>query len=258
MLAAILMVGGLLKVEQMDVDVFPDLNAPTVTVMTEAKGMAAEEVEQLVTFPIESALNGATDVRKVRSSSVMGFSIVWVEFDWNTDIYKDRQVVSEKLDRIQELLPNHVGRPVLGPQSSILGETMIVGLSSDSLSMQDLRTLADWKVRPKLLTVAGVSQITVVGGAMKEYQIVLHPEKMQHYAVGYNAVSQAVQGLNQNASAGIVSMHGNEYTVRGIVSSSDVAVLGNTVVKNASGEQVLLHQIATIQMAAKTDRKSVV
>lgn len=254
MLAAILMVGGLLKVEQMDVDVFPDLNAPTVTVMTEAKGMAAEEVEQLVTFPIESALNGATDVRKVRSSSVMGFSIVWVEFDWNTDIYKDRQVVSEKLDRIQELLPNHVGRPVLGPQSSILGETMIVGLSSDSLSMQDLRTLADWKVRPKLLTVAGVSQITVVGGAMKEYQIVLHPEKMQHYAVGYNAVSQAVQGLNQNASAGIVSMHGNEYTVRGIVSSSDVAVLGNTVVKNASGEQVLLHQIATIQMAAKTPK----
>lgn len=254
MLAAILMVGGLLKVEQMDVDVFPDLNAPTVTVMTEAKGMAAEEVEQLVTFPIESALNGATDVRKVRSSSVMGFSIVWVEFDWNTDIYKDRQVVSEKLDRIQELLPNHVGRPVLGPQSSILGETMIVGLSSDSLSMQDLRTLADWKIRPKLLTVAGVSQITVVGGAMKEYQIVLHPEKMQHYAVGYNAVSQAVQGLNQNASAGIVSMHGNEYTVRGIVSSSDVAVLGNTVVKNASGEQVLLHQIATIQMAAKTPK----
>lgn len=254
MLAAILMVGGLLKVEQMDVDVFPDLNAPTVTVMTEAKGMAAEEVEQLVTFPIESALNGATDVRKVRSSSVMGFSIVWVEFDWNTDIYKDRQVVSEKLDRIQELLPNHVGRPVLGPQSSILGETMIVGLSSDSLSMQDLRTLADWKVRPKLLTVAGVSQITVVGGAMKEYQIVLHPEKMQHYAVGYNAVSQAVQGLNQNASAGIVAMHGNEYTVRGIVSSSDVAVLGNTVVKNASGEQVLLHQIATIQMAAKTPK----
>lgn len=254
MLAAILMVGGLLKVKQMDVDVFPDLNAPTVTVMTEAKGMAAEEVEQLVTFPIESALNGATDVRKVRSSSVMGFSIVWVEFDWNTDIYKDRQVVSEKLDRIQELLPNHVGRPVLGPQSSILGETMIVGLSSDSLSMQDLRTLADWKVRPKLLTVAGVSQITVVGGAMKEYQIVLHPEKMQHYAVGYNAVSQAVQGLNQNASAGIVSMHGNEYTVRGIVSSSDVAVLGNTVVKNASGELVLLHQIATIQMAAKTPK----
>lgn len=254
MLAAILMVGGLLKVEQMDVDVFPDLNAPTVTVMTEAKGMAAEEVEQLVTFPIESALNGATDVRKVRSSSVMGFSIVWVEFDWNTDIYKDRQVVSEKLDRIQELLPNHVGRPVLGPQSSILGETMIVGLSSDSLSMQDLRTLADWKVRPKLLTVAGVSQITVVGGAMKEYQIVLHPEKMQHYAVGYNAVSQAVQGLNQNASAGIVAMHGNEYTVRGIVSSSDVAVLGNTLVKNASGEQVLLHQIATIQMAAKTPK----
>ena len=166
----VLLAVGTFTARHMEVDVFPDLNAPTVVVMTEANGMAAEEVERTVTFPIETAVNGATDVRRVRSSSTTGFSVVWVEFDWGTDIYRARQIVSEKLATLSETLPQNVGTPTLGPQSSILGELLIVGLTADTTSLQELRTLADWVIRPRLLATGGVAQVTVIGGDIKEYQ----------------------------------------------------------------------------------------
>ena len=177
--SVLLFAAGLYRTFNAEIDVFPDLNAPTVVVMTEANGMAAEEVEQLVTFPIETAVNGSTGVRRVRSSSTTGFSVVWVEFDWGTDIYLARQIVSEKLAAAAEDLPETAGNPTLGPQSSILGELMIIGLTADSTSMLDLRTLADWTFRPRLLSTGGVAQVAVLGGDIKEYQVLIHPEKMK-------------------------------------------------------------------------------
>ena len=165
--AVLLMLGGTYTAMHTDVDVFPDLTAPTVVVMTEANGMAAEEVEQLVTFPIETAVNGATHVRRVRSSSTNGFSILWVEFEWDTDIYLARQIVSERIAIVNDELPAGVGKPTLGPQSSILGEMMIIGLTADSTSMLDLRTIADWTIRTRLLSTGGVAQVSVIGGDIK-------------------------------------------------------------------------------------------
>ena len=176
--SVLLMLFGVYTTGNMEVDVFPDLNAPTVVVMTEARGMAAEEVERLVTFPVETAVNGATDVRRVRSSSTTGFSVVWVEFNWGTDIYRARQIVSEKLSTVRDELPAGIGNPTLGPQSSILGELMFVALTSDSTSLRDLRTIADWTIRPRLLATGGVAQVAVLGGEVKEYQILLSPERM--------------------------------------------------------------------------------
>lgn len=169
--SVLLMLAGVYTANNMEVDVFPDLNAPTVVVMTEAKGMAPEEVERLVTFPLETAVNGATDVRRVRSSSTTGFSIIWVEFNWGTDIYKARQIVSEKLAMAKDGLPKNVGTPTLGPQSSILGELMFVELTSDTTSMQELRSIADWTIRPRILATGGVAQVTVMGGDIKEYHV---------------------------------------------------------------------------------------
>ena len=190
--SVLLLIGGLYTANNMEIDVFPDLNAPTVVVMTEAKGMAPEEVERLVTFPIETAVNGATDVRRVRSSSTTGFSIVWVEFDWGTDIYLARQIVSEKLAVVKDQLPPNVGNPTLGPQSSILGELMFVALTSDSTSLQELRTIADWTIRPRILATGGVAPVTVIGVEIKEYQILFNPAKMQHYVIVFNQVNAAV------------------------------------------------------------------
>ena len=187
--AVLLVIGGLYTAKNAEIDVFPDLNAPTVVVMTEAGGMAAEEVEQLVTFPIETSVNGATGVRRVRSSSTAGFSVVWVEFEWDTDIYLARQIVSEKLATVSDALPDNVGSPTLGPQSSILGELLIIGLTADSTSMQDLRTMADWTIRPRLLSTGGVAQVSVIGGDLKEYQILLSPDKMKHYGVSLAEVT---------------------------------------------------------------------
>src|SRR5574344_2454142 len=185
-MGVLLTIGGLYTADNMEVDVFPDLNAPTVVVMTEAKGMAAEEVERLVTFPIETAVNGATDVRRVRSSSTNGFSVVWVEFNWGADVYRARQIVNEKLSTISDALPQGIGSPTLGPQSSILGELMFVSLTSDSTSLQELRTLADWTIRPRLMSSGGVAQVAVLGGDIREYQILLSPERMKHFGVGLN------------------------------------------------------------------------
>ncbi len=252
--AVLLLVGGIYTTARMEVDVFPDLNAPTVVVMTEAKGMAPEEVERLVTFPVETAVNGATDVRRVRSSSTTGFSVVWVEFDWGTDIYRARQIVSEKLAVVGESLPATAGNPTLGPQSSILGEVMILGLTADSTSMQDLRTLADWTIRPRLLSMGGVAQVTVLGGDIKEYQILLSPGKMRHYGVGLDEVMAAANEMNTNATGGILYEYGNEYIIRGILSTDRVGELGKTVVKRVGNVPVTLGDIAEIKVGAKAPK----
>ena len=247
----LLLVGGLYQTFHTEVDVFPDLNAPTVVVMTEAGGMAAEEVEQLVTFPIETAVNGATGVRRARSSSTTGFSVVWVEFDWDTDIYLARQIVSEKLATVAESLPDNVGNPTLGPQSSILGEVLIVGLTADSTSMLDLRTLADWVIRPRLLSTGGVAQVAVLGGDIKEYQVLIHPERMKHYGVTLGEVMAAARGMNTNANGGVIYQYGNEYIVRGVLSTDDVRQMGRAVVKTVGGAPVTLEDIADVQVGSQ-------
>lgn len=249
--AVLLMAGGMYTMTRTEVDVFPDLNAPTVVIMTEAGGMAAEEVEQLVTFPIETAVNGATGVRRVRSSSTTGFSVVWVEFDWGTDIYLARQIVSEKLTVVNEELPENVGNPTLGPQSSILGELLIIGLTSDSTSMLDLRTIADWTIRPRLLSTGGVAQVAVLGGDIKEYQILLHPDRMRHYGVTLAEVMDMTEGMNQNTNGGVIYEYGNEYIVRGVVSTDDVEQMSRAVIKTAGGAPVTLEDIADVRIGAQ-------
>ena len=255
--SVLLMVGGVYTSYNMEVDVFPDLNAPTVVVMTEARGMAAEEVERLVTFPVETAVNGATDVRRVRSSSTSGFSVVWVEFNWGTDIYKARQVVSEKLANVSNDLPEGIGKPTLGPQSSILGELMFVALTSDSTSLRDLRTIADWTIRPRLMATGGVAQVAVLGGEVKEYQILLSPERMAHYDVGLDEVLAAVQGMNGNVSGGTLYEYGNEYIIRGVVSTTDVSALSKALVKNTGTAAVCLRDVAEVRVGDKTPRTGV-
>ena len=250
----LLMIVGTYTATNMEVDVFPDLNAPTVVIMTEAKGMAPEEVERLVSFPVETAVNGATDVRRVRSSSTTGFSIVWVEFNWGTDIYRARQIVSEKLAVVKDALPSNVGNPTLGPQSSILGELMIIGLTADTTSLQDLRTLADWTIRPRLLSTGGVAQVTVLGGDIKEYQILLNPEKMKHYGIGLDEVIKVVTEMNQNASGGVLYEYGNEYIIRGLLSTNNIAALGATVVKSMDDVPVLLENIAQVKIGNKAPK----
>ena len=253
--SVLLMVVGIWTACKMEVDVFPDLNAPTVVVMTEAQGMASEEVERLVTFPIETAVNGATDVRRVRSSSTTGFSVVWVEFDWGTDIYRDRQIVSEKLATIGDALPQGVGQPTLGPQSSILGEVMFIGLTADSTSMGDLRTLADWTVRPQLLATGGVAQVTVMGGDIMEYQIRIHPERMRHYGVTLTQVMDATRNMNRNASGGVLYERGTEYIVRGVLTTANTELLGQAVVATtAKGQPVVLADVADVEMGVKSPK----
>ena len=253
---ALIILGGF-TAHNTEVDVFPDLNAPTVVVMTEAKGMAAEEVEQLVTFPIETAVNGATGVRRVRSSSTAGFSVVWVEFDWSTDIYIARQIVSEKLSAMANELPDNVGTPTLGPQSSILGEVLIVGLTADSTSMLDLRTLADWTIRPRLLSIGGVAQVSVLGGDIKEYQILIHPQKMKHFGVSLSDVLNATTGMNQNTNGGTIYEYGNEYIIRGLVSSDNIEDIGDAVVKSTNNIPVTLADIAEVKVGPQTPRLGV-
>ena len=251
--SVLLLIGGTYTAMHTEVDVFPDLNAPTVVIMTEANGMAAEEVEQLVTFPVETAVNGATGVRRVRSSSTNGFSVVWVEFDWDTDIYLARQIVSEKLAVVNESLPANVGKPTLGPQSSILGEMLIVGLTADSTSMLDLRTIADWTIRPRLLSTGGVAQVAVLGGDIKEYQVQLDPERMRHYGVTLSEVMNITREMNLNANGGVLYEYGNEYIVRGVLSTDKVDQIAKAVVRSngVSGAPILLEDIADVQVGAK-------
>lgn len=250
----LLVIGGLYSTGKTEVDVFPDLNAPTVVIMTEAGGMAAEEVEQLVTFPIETAVNGSTGVRRVRSQSTHGFSVVWVEFDWGTDIYLARQIVSEKLAAVSEQMPEGVSAPVLGPQSSILGEVLIVSLTSDKTSLQDLRTYADWIIRPHLLSTGGVAQVSVHGGDIKEYQILISPGKMKHFGVSLSDVMACTRGMNTNTNGGVRYEYGNEYIIRGITSTNDLDKLGACIVKKNGESVITLADVADIKVGNQSPK----
>lgn len=250
-LSGLLLLAGCAVLLKMEVDIFPDLNAPTVVVMTEAPGLAPEEVEKVVTYPVETTLNGATDVRRVRSSSATGFSVVWIEFDWGTDIYKARQIVSERLNEVAEKLPAGVGTPVIGPQSSILGEMLIIGLTADSTSMTELRTIADRTISPHLLSIGGVSQVSVLGGDVKEYQIQMNPDKMKHFDITLDEVLAATESINDNASGGIVYDYGNEYIIKGDVNTSSVEEIGNSVIRSDERGIVLLSDIADVVIGGK-------
>lgn len=251
-LSVAIFVGGLIVLMRTEVDIFPDLNAPTVVVMTEAGGLAPEEVERTVTFPIETAVNGAPGVRRVRSSSATGFSVVSVEFDWDTDVYIARQIVSEKLREAAESFPENIGSPVIGPQSSILGEMLIIGLTADSTSQLDLRNYADKLIRPRLLSLGGISQVTVIGGEIKEYRVALNQGMMKHYNVTLDNVVNALNKANENSSGGIINASGQEYLVKADISTTSIEDLEQITVNiNEYGDQVLLSDIATISIAGK-------
>ncbi len=256
-LTAVALVAGVITLTRTEVDIFPDLNAPTVVVMTEAPGMAPEEVEKIVTYPIETAVNGATDVRRVRSSSTTGFSVVWVEFDWGTDVFLARQIVSERLVSVAEDMPDNVGTPMLGPQSSILGEMMIIGLTADSTSLLDLRAIADRTISPRLLALGGVAQVSVIGGDEKEYQIRLIPERMAHYGVSLDEVIAAAGGVNENAGGGVLYDFGNEYIIKADINSADPAVIAQNVVRSDSRGIVTLGDIASVEIGGKLPRLGV-
>jgi Cu/Ag efflux pump CusA len=256
-LSGLLVLSGLFVLTRTEVDIFPDLNAPTVVVMTEAPGYAPEEVEQLVTFPIETSVNGATGVRRVRSSSSTGFSIVWVEFDWGMDIYQARQIVSERLVNLSETFPPGVNSPTLGPQSSILGEIMIIGLTADSTSMSDVRSIADRVIRPRMLSIGGVSQVSVIGGDIKEYQIQIFPEKMRYYNVTLDEVMASVKLLNNNASGGVLYEYGNEYLIKGDITTTSTEEIGKSVVRSDENGVVLVEDIANVQIGNKLPRLGV-
>ena len=248
--SVILVVFGMRTASNMDVDVFPDLTAPTVVVMTDAHGMASEEVERMVTFPIETSVNGATGVRRVRSASSQGFSFVWVEFDWGTDIFRARQVVSEKLITVSKQMPMGVGQPLLAPQSSVMGEIFFIGIQADSTSLMELRTIAEWNIKPLLLATGGVSQVTIIGGDYKQYQVLANPQKMNYYKVSMNELADVCRSISQNSTGGVVRQFGNEYVVRGIARTFDPEALGNSYVKSVNGKPVRLNDVAEVKIGS--------
>ena len=247
---AFIMVMGTYIASEMDVDVFPDLTAPTVTVLTEAHGMATEEVEKLVSFPIESALNGAPNMRRIRSSSAMGISIVWAEFEWGTDIYKARQIVAEKLATIEGKLPNGVESPMLAPISSVMGEIMLMSLSSDSLPPMELRAIADWNLRPQLLAIGGVAQVMVIGGDYKEYQVLASPEKMKYFGVSLKELEEAVAASTENASGGFINQYGTQYIIQGEGRTNSVEQIGLTVIKRNGTTPIKIEDVAEVKIGA--------
>ena len=247
--ALLLVIGGYTSMRQMDIDVFPDLTAPTVVVMTDAHRMAAEEVERLVTFPIETAMNGATNVRRVRSSSMMGYSFVWVEFDWGMDVYRARQIVSEKMVTLEEALPDGV-TPILAPQSSVMGEILFVGLQADSTSMMDLRTMAEWVVKPAILSTGGVSQVTIIGGDLKQYQVLVDPVKMAHYDITMHEMEAICQSMCVNSVGGVVRDFGNEYALRGMGRTTDLEELGKTYIKTINDKPVVVSDVAEVVLGS--------
>lgn len=248
--AMIVLISGAYVWKSLEIDIFPDLNAPTVVIMTEAHDMAPEELERMVTFPIETAINGSNNLRRVRSSSSMGFSVVWAEFDWGTDIYQARQTINERLATIIEILPENVEKPILAPQTSLLGEVMIFSITSDSLSQMELRTMADWKFRPRLLSVPGISQVTIIGGEVKQYQILANPNKMEYHGVTLSELIASCEDINQNSSGSFIDEYSNRYLVRGIVRTNDPEVISNTVIKSINGSSIRIKDVARVTIGA--------
>lgn len=249
-ITALLTLAGLYIAANMDVDVFPDLTAPTVTLLTEAHGMESEEVEKLVTYQIETALNGSPMVRRIRSSSASGISIVWVEFEWGTDIYKARQIVSERIPLVRENLPEGVGAPAMAPISSIMGEIMLIGLTSDSLPPMALRTLADWTVKPRLKSIGGIANVVVIGGDYKQYQVLANPEKLKYYNISLGTLMEKVREANVNASGGILNQYGNQYVIKGTGRAHAIADLESAVIKYVNGQSVRIRDVATVKTGA--------
>ncbi len=262
--AALLMLFvGMDVARKMPVDVFPDLTAPTVTVLTEAHGLAPEEVETLVTFPIETAVNGATGVRRVRSASGVGISIVWVDFDWGTDILVARQIVNEKLQMVAPQLPSDIAPPSMSPVSSVMGEILFLSLKWEEpagteegrLSQQmEARTLADWVVRKRLLSVGGVSQVVPIGGAVRQIQVRLRPEAMRALDVSFEQVAHAVRTGNTNASGGFYAEAGQEYLLRGVGRAETLDDIGETPVAVRGGVPILVRQLADVVVGPKVKR----
>ncbi|WP_439487473.1 efflux RND transporter permease subunit [Algoriphagus sp.] len=248
--AVVLSVTGLYLARTMNVDVFPDLTAPTVTILTEAHGMESEEVEKLVTYQLETAMNGSPNVRRIRSSSAAGISIVWVEFDWGTDIYRARQIVSERIPMVQENLPEGVGTPTMAPISSIMGEIMLLGVTSDSLSAMELRTLADWTIRPRIKSIGGIANVVVIGGDFKQYQVFANPEKLKYYDVTLGELLEKVSASNINAPGGIMNEFGNQYIIKGSGRAYAVEDLEEAVLKQVNGQSIKIKDVATVQIGA--------
>ncbi|TAG11453.1 MAG: efflux RND transporter permease subunit [Sphingobacteriia bacterium] len=246
----ILLLTGIYTAAKMEVDVFPDLTAPTVVVLTEAHGMAPEEVEKLVTFPVETAVNGAGNVRRVRSSSSAGISIVWVEFEWGTDIYRARQIVNEKISVVSNQLPIGVNAPLMAPQSSIMGEIMLISVTGTATSKMETRTIADWQIRPLLLSIGGVSQVVVIGGEYKQFQILASPQKMSYYNLSLTELLKASEEANKNAAGGFMSEYSNEYIVRGIGRTNDLNELGRSLIKTVNGSPVKIEDVAEIKIGS--------
>lgn len=245
--ALLVVIGGIWSMREMDIDVFPDLTAPTVVVMTDCNGLAAEEVERLVSFHIETALNGATNVRRVRSASMSGYSFVWAEFDWGMDVMKARQIVSEKMATINDALPEGI-MPEMAPQSSVMGEILFIGLQSDTTSMMDLHSLAEWVIKPNILATGGVSQVTVMGGEIKEYQIVADPIKMSRNGIGMNDIETAAKSLTIDATGGTIRDYNNEYSLRTMGRTSNIDEIGRTLVGMNNGKPVCIADVADVRI----------
>jgi CzcA family heavy metal efflux pump len=248
--AVMLILAGGYMASRMEVDIFPELTAPTVVVMTEAHGMAPEEVEKLITFPIETTVNGATNIRRVRSASSMGFSIVWVEFDWGTNIFDARQTVNERLVDVKDQLPDQAGDPFIAPQSSLLGEIMLVAITSDSKTPMELRTIAEWNLRPRLLSIGGVAQVSTIGGDFKEYQILMNPELMKYYKVSLSEITEACRTMNENAAGGFIEQYGNQYMIRGIIRTNNLEELGNVMIKMANNHPIKISDVAEVKIGS--------
>ena len=248
--ALVLTVSGIYVARNMNVDVFPDLTAPTVTLLTEAHGMESEEVEKLVTFQVESAMTGAPNVRRIRSSSAAGISIVWVEFDWDTDIYRARQIVSERIPAVREKLPQGIGEPTMAPISSIMGEVMLLGVRSDSLSPMELRTLADWTIRPQLKALGGIANVIVIGGEYKQYQVLANPNRMKHYGISLEELQQAVEAANVNTTGGFYNEFGNQYNIKGEGRAYDVDDLQEALIKEVNDQPIRISDVTQVKIGA--------
>jgi len=254
-LAALLLGWGLWTARSLPVDVLPDVNAPTVTVLTETHGMAPDEVEMLVTIPLETALNGTPGLRRLRSSSGIGISIVWAEFDWNTDPYRARQVVTERLQVASGSLPSDLPAPVLAPMSSIMGEILFLGLYGDETADQmEIRDFAEWELRRRLLGIPGVAQVTPIGGDLRQVQVVLDPSAMERVGIGHHQILEALQGASENASGGFITSGHSEYLVRGLGRARTLHELGEIAVGRVHGDPVVLHQVAEVKVGAALSR----